>query len=143
VVSVWYSDPLANLLYDGVTMGHHQLTHSSGQEAEIEKIDRFIIEEFTRFLVTLRDIPEGDGCLLDNCLVTLGGAMGDGRHHDHGDLPIVVAGKARGAVPAGRRVRLAEETPMTNLFVTTAQLAGVELEQFGDSTGGLPQLLEG
>jgi hypothetical protein len=32
---------------------------------------------------------------------------------------------------------------MTNLFVTTAQLAGVEIEQFGDSTGGLPQLLEG
>lgn len=127
----------------GITSGHHQLTHSSGQEAEIEKIDLFIIEEFTRFLVTLRDIPEGDGCLLDNCLVTLGGAMGDGRHHDHGDLPIVVAGKARGAVSSGRRIRLVEETPMTNLFVTTAQLAGVEIEQFGDSTGGLPQLLEG
>jgi hypothetical protein len=127
----------------GITSGHHQLTHSSGQEKEIEKIDRFIIEEFARFVAKLRDIPEGDGCLLDNCLVTLGSAMGDGRHHDNGDLPIVVAGKARGAVSGGRRIKLADETPMANLLVTTARLAGVELDQFGDSTGGLPQLLDG
>jgi len=32
---------------------------------------------------------------------------------------------------------LKEETPMANLSVTTAQLAGTKLDRFGDSTGAL------
>ena len=139
VITFMTANAQTNRVYDhlGITSGHHQLTHSSGQDAEIQKIDRFMTEEFARFVGKLQSIPEGEGTLLDHCLITFGSAMGDGRKHDHGDLPCVVAGHAGGALTGGRYLRLKEETPMANLFVTIAQLAGTKLDRFGDSTGAL------
>ena len=139
VITFMTANAQTNRVYDhlGITSGHHQLTHSSGQEAEIQKIDRFMTEEFARFVGKLQSIPEGEGTLLDNCLITFGSAMGDGRKHDHGDLPCVVAGHAGGALSGGNYLRLKDETPMANLFVTTAHLAGTKLDRFGDSTGAL------
>ncbi|MBK8037841.1 MAG: DUF1552 domain-containing protein [Verrucomicrobiaceae bacterium] len=139
VITFMTANAQTNRVYDhlGITSGHHQLTHSSGQDAEIQKIDRFMTEEFARFVAKLQSIPEGEGTLLDHCLITFGSAMGDGRKHDHGDLPCVIAGHAGGALKGGRYLRLKEETPMANLFVTTARLAGAKLDRFGDSTGAL------
>jgi hypothetical protein len=139
VITFMTANAQTNRVYDhlGITSGHHQLTHSNGQEAEIQKIDRFMTEEFARFVGKLQSIPEGEGTLLDNCLITFGSAMGDGRKHDHGDLPCVVAGHAGGALTGGRYLRMKDETPMANLFVTTAHLAGTKLDRFGDSTGAL------
>ena len=140
VITFMFANSQTNRSYEnlGVKSGHHQLTHSTGQEADIQKIDEFTVAEFARFVARLRDIREGNGTLLDNCLVTLGSAMGDGRKHDHDQLPCVIAGHARGEVQGGRHLKLAAETPMANLFVTTAQLAGMKLDKFGDSTGPLP-----
>ena len=72
-----------------------------------------------------------------NILLIMVDDMGDGRKHDHGDLPCVVAGHAGGALTGGRYLRMKDETPMANLFVTTAHLAGTKLDRFGDSTGAL------
>jgi hypothetical protein len=145
VITFMFANSQTNRSYEnlGVKSGHHQLTHSTGQEADIQKIDEFTVAEFARFVARLRDIREGNGTLLDNCLVTLGSAMGDGRKHDHDQLPCVVAGHARGAIQGGRHLKLATETPMANLFVTTAQLAGLKLDKFGDSTGPLTGLTGG
>ena len=139
VITFMTANAQTNRVYDhlGITSGHHQLTHSSGQEAEIQKIDRFMTEEFARFVGKLQSIPEGEGTLLDHCLITFGSAMGDGRKHDHGDLPCIVAGHAGGALTGGRYLRMKDETPMANLFVTTAHLAETKLDRFGDSTGAL------
>ncbi len=144
VVTYMLANSQTNRVYEnlGVKSGHHQLTHSTGQEADIQKIDQFLVEEFARFVDKLAKIPDGSGTLLDNCLVTFGSAMGDGRKHDHHELPVVVAGHARGAIPGGRCLALKTETPMSNLFVTTARLAGLPLDRFGDSNGPLDLLLE-
>lgn len=144
VITFMFANSQTNRSYEnlGVKSGHHQLTHSTGQEADIQKIDEFTVAEFARFVARLRDIREGNGTLLDNCFVTLGSAMGDGRKHDHHEIPCVVAGHARGAIAGGQHVQLSGETPMANLFVSTAQLAGIKLDKFGDSTGPLPGLLK-
>jgi hypothetical protein len=143
VITFMFANSQTNRAYEnlGVKSGHHQLTHSTGQEADIQKIDEFTVAEFARFVARLRDIREGTGTLLDNCLVTLGSAMGDGRKHDHHELPCVVAGHAGGAIRGGTHLKLPAETPMANLFVTSAQLAGVKLDRFGDSTGPIEALL--
>ena len=142
VISYMLANAQTNRAYEnlGIKSGHHQLTHSTGQEAEIQKIDQFLTEEFARFVAKLSTIPEGEGSLLDNCLITFGSAMGDGRKHDHDDLPVVIAGHAGGAVAGGRHLKLEAETPMADLFVRSAQLAGVSVDRFGDSRGTLPQL---
>ncbi len=141
VITFMTANAQTNRVYEnlGVTSGHHQLTHSKGQEEHIQKIDHFMAAEFARFVQRLADIPEGEGTLLDNCLVTYGSGMGDGRKHDHGKLPCVLAGRGGGAIETGRHLALKEETPMANLFVSTAQLTGAKLDQFGDSRG----ILEG
>ncbi|QDU92409.1 DUF1552 domain-containing protein [Lignipirellula cremea] len=120
-----------------IKSGHHQLTHSVGQEEELQKIDQFHVEEFARFVAKLKSIEEAGGTLLDNCLLTFGTAMGDGRKHDHSQLPCVVAGRGGGRVETGRHLNMKEETPMANLFVSTARQAGAPIQQFGDSTGRL------
>ena len=143
VITFMFANSQTNRAYEnlGVKSGHHQLTHSTGQQADIQKTDQFTIEEFARFVAKLKTIREGEGSLLDNCLITLGSAMGDGRKHDHGELPCVVAGHGGGAVAGGRHLQLESETPMADLFVASAQLAGADVTQFGDSQGSLPELL--
>ncbi len=142
IVTFMLANAQTNRVYEhlGLTSGHHQLTHSSGQAEKIQKIDQFLVAEFARFVDQLRSIPEGEGSLLDHCLITFGSGMGDGRRHDHGNLPCVVAGRAGGAIPQGRHLALAHETPMANLFVSTAQLAGLPMQRFGDSSGPLTAL---
>jgi hypothetical protein len=63
VITFMTANAQTNRVYDhlGITSGHHQLTHSNGQEAEIQKIDRFMTEEFARFVGKLQSIPEGEG----------------------------------------------------------------------------------
>jgi hypothetical protein len=119
---------------------HHGPTHHNNEPSKVDKVAKitaFNVAQFAHLVQKMRDIPEGDGTLLDNCLITFGSAMGDGRKHDHGDLPCVVAGHAGGALTGGRYLRMKDETPMANLFVTTAHLAGTKLARFGDSTGAL------
>lgn len=142
VITFMTANAQTNRVYEnlGLRSGHHQLTHSSGQEEAIGKIDHFMAAEFARFVGKLAEIPEGEGTLLDNCLVTYGSGMGDGRKHDHSKLPCVLAGRGGGVIRSGRHLALKEETPMANLFVSTAQLAGAAVDQFGDSDGPLKAL---
>jgi hypothetical protein len=119
-----------------VKEGHHQLSHHQNKKDAIEKIakiDHFYCQLFADFVKRLKETPDGDKTLLDNCLVMYGGAISDGNKHDHHDLPIVMAGRG-GGTPSGRFYQLPSETPLNNLFLTMAQTAGVELEAIGDST---------
>jgi hypothetical protein len=88
-------------------------------------------------LSRLRAIPEGDGTLLDHCQIVYGAGLGDGNAHDHGNLPLLLAGRGGGTIQPGRHLRYAPETPMGNLLVSMLQRVGVKTERFGDSTGAL------
>ncbi len=124
----------------GIKEGHHHLSHHRGNEDMVDKIrriDRFYMERFARFIGSLADTPEGEGTLLDNCLVMLGSGISDGNRHNHEDLPIVLAGRGGGAIETGRRVAFGRETPLCNLYVSLLERAGCEVESFGDSTGGV------
>lgn len=124
----------------GVSGGHHDLSHHGGRAEVIEKIatiNRFHLTHFARVLRQLQDIREGDGTLLDRCLIAYGSSLGDGNRHDHHDLPIVVFGKGGGRVRSGRHLRFPTETPITNLWLTLLERAGVRADRLGDSTGTL------
>lgn len=128
----------------GVTEGHHHLSHhqNNGEMIEkIQRIDRFYVERFGRFIEKLAATPEGEGTLLDNCMVLYGGGISDGNKHNHEDLPILLAGRAGGAMETGRVVRYARETPLCNLYVSMLGRMGCPVEGFGDSTGRLDDLL--
>jgi hypothetical protein len=127
----------------GVSDGHHDLSHHGGNEEKKKKIaaiNQFHVRQFAYFLERLKSIREGDGSLLDHCLIVYGSGISDGNAHNHNDLPVLLAGRAGGTLSTGRHVRYAKDTPMTNLYLSMLDRMGVSAERLGDSTGKLPDL---
>jgi hypothetical protein len=123
-----------------VSDGHHDLSHHGGnaeKHAKLRKINRFHMSLFAGFLAKLRETKEGDGNLLDNCMLLYGSGNGDGNRHNHHDLPILMVGRGGGTIPTGRHVRYAKETPLTNLYIAMLDRVDVHVEKLGDSTGKL------
>jgi len=55
-------------------------------------------------------------------------------------LPILLAGKGGGTLKPGRHVRYPANTPLTNLWLSMLDRAGVPTARLGDSTGTLKGL---
>lgn len=121
----------------GVSEGHHSLSHhqnNQGKKDQLQKIDQFYVTQFAYFLEKLKSIPEGDGTLLDNSMIVLGGGISDSNRHSHNNLPVILAGKGGGTLKTGRHVQM-EQTPMTNLYLTMLENMGVSVDRIGDSSG--------
>jgi len=126
-----------------VKEGHHELSHHQDDEdkkAKLQKIDQYLITQFAYFLDRLKSIPEGNGSLLDNCMLVYGCAIGDGNAHNHDNLPIVMAGRGGGTIATGRHLQLESEMPMNNLHLSLLDRLGATVETFGDATGRLDAL---
>ena len=127
----------------GVPDAHHGLSHHFNDDAKIarlQKIDQHHVEVASRFLAKLEAAKESNGSLLDNSCVVYGSSLSDGNRHEHVDLPAFVAGGAAGKIHGGRHIRYKKGTPMTNLFLSMLDMAGVKPEKIGDSTGKIEHL---
>jgi hypothetical protein len=127
----------------GVSEGHHDVSHHGRDPKKLEKkrqIDRFYAEQLAYILGRMKEIKELDGTLLDNSMIIYGGGISDGDRHNHDNLPLLMAGKARGTLKTGQHLIYPNETPMTNLFMSMIDKVGVRAEKFGDSTGKLQGL---
>src|SRR5437762_3783981 len=127
----------------GVKEGHHTITHHQNKPdllAKIRAINTYHIEQFAYLLGKLKSIPEGDGTLLDNCMIAYGSAIGDGNRHNHDDLPVLLAGRGGGTIKTGRHTRVERETPLNNLWLAMLERMGAPTKQLGDSTGILQGL---
>ena len=147
VITFMMSKELSNRTYPeiGVPDPHHPLSHHGDDPAKLEKLtklNRFHLETFTYYLERLRATPDGDGTLLDNITLMYGSGMGNSNLHDPHNLPMLLLGGGSGSLRGGRHVRLAEDTPVTNLYLTLLDKLGLPIEKFGDSTGKLAELSE-
>ncbi|MDA0282945.1 MAG: DUF1552 domain-containing protein [Planctomycetota bacterium] len=127
----------------GVNGGHHSLSHHRDDKqkvADLQKIDGFHVEQFAYFLKRMNETKDGDGSLLDHSMLVLGSGLGDGNRHRHDELPIVLAGGGSGTIKNGRHIRLKDETPLNNLFLSMFHRAGVKADSFGDSKGPLKEI---
>jgi hypothetical protein len=123
-----------------VPEGHHELSHHGGdpdKHAKIRKINRFHVEQLAYFLGKLKSTQEGDQSLLDNSMIVYGSGIGDGNRHNHDNLPVLLAGKAGGSIKTGRHLRLPQETPLNNLYLSMLDRVDSPTEKLGDSTGRL------
>ncbi len=126
--------------FAGVPEGHHDLSHhgnDKAKKAKIAKINTFHVTQLAYILGRLKGVKEGDGTLLDHCMIAYGSANSDGNAHNHDNLPLLLAGKAGGSIKQGRHVRFAKETPINNLWVAMLQRMGVKTASLGDSSGAL------
>lgn len=127
----------------GVNEGHHSLSHHQNDRDKLEKISKintFHVEQLSYMLQKMKSIPEGEGSLLDHCMVVYGSGISDGNRHNNENLPIVLAGRGGGWIRPGRHIQYSGDTPLNNLFVTMLNQAGATTDTFNDSTGTLPFL---
>ena len=134
---------LSNTVYpaSGIRESFHILSHHSHIEenkAKFAVLNRYHVGLLAELLQKLHSLPDGDGTLLEHSVILYGSGMSDGNEHNHDPLPIVVAGRAGGALQAGRHLRFERGTTMSNLLLSLLHKLDIEAESFGDSTGPLP-----
>ncbi len=136
----------APMLYEGVfesAVNHHSMTHNQKGDGykSLQKIDDFHMQQFAYLLTRMKQIKESDGSsLLDNSLVSYGAGLGDGATHQYFDLPLIIAGRGQGQIKQGRFIKCKSGTLNSNLWLTLAQLMGLEIDSFADSNGVISDL---
>jgi Protein of unknown function (DUF1552) len=145
VATFLYANEASNRSYQflGVAEGHHDISHHGGdreKQRKIRTINRFHVEQFAYFLGKLKAAREGNQTLLDRVMIVYGSGISDGNSHDHGHLPVLLAGRGGGTIVPGRHLLFPGETPLNNLFLSMLDRVGVEVPYLGDSTGRLPFL---
>jgi Protein of unknown function (DUF1552) len=126
---------------------HLDLTHN-GRAPEAEamylKTNQFHVQQFTYLVERLKAIDEGGASLLDNSLLMFASSLYDGDAHGADQLPIVLAGRAGGALQTGRILdyldRGNDNRKACSLFLSLMDLMGVKLDRFGDADARLAGL---
>lgn len=119
---------------------HLDLTHN-GKAPELEamylKTNQFHVQQFTYLVQRLKAIDEGGTSLLDNSVLMFASSLYDGNAHGADQLPIVLAGKAGGALKTGRILDYLDKgndnRQACSLFLSLMDLMGVRLDRFGDT----------
>ena len=121
----------------GMSKDLHQLSHSATKTKDGFKDwglwDQFVARQLAYFLNRLQETPEGDGSMLDRCLVFQGAATS--RVHDNTNFPLLLAGGKKMGHKSGQFIRYDEKQhKLANLFVRIANSMDTPIDQFGDST---------
>ena len=88
------------------------------------------------FLAALDAIPEGDGTLLDNCLVLAHSDCSIAKAHAVEGIPAMIAGKAAGRIRTGFHMAGRAEPLLPALGFTVQQAMGVQVEKWGTRPDG-------
>lgn len=100
IATVQFTGSVGYTVFPGAGAGHHDLTHD-GSAAAQEKVHQATIhtmECFSSLLQKMRNTPEGAGNLLDNSLWLGTSDTAEGLTHSVKDYPILLAGRAGGAM---------------------------------------------
>ncbi|MFT5299667.1 MAG: hypothetical protein ACI87E_001894 [Mariniblastus sp.] len=145
IASFMYANAGSNRSYRNLSIreGHHSISHhgkSQDKQQKISKINQYHMSLAHHFISNLDSIKEGNGTLLDNCMVVYGSGIADGNSHAHSDLPIMMFGGGGGTIKTGRYIRVRNKTPLTNLYSSMLERMGAPVEQFSDANGTLDEL---
>ena len=119
---------------------HLDLTHNGrapALEAMYLKTNQFHVRQFTYLVEQLKAIDEGGQSLLDNSILMMGSSLFDGDTHSAEQLPIVLAGKAGGALKTGRILDYMDKgndnRRACSLYLSIMDRMGVKLDRFGET----------
>ncbi len=139
VFNVLLSDTTSNLRRRGSSTTHHTLTHEEPVNPELgyqEQVGWFASQSMLAwrdFLDALDAIPEGDGTLLDNCLVLAHSDCSIAKSHAVEGIPTMVAGNAGGRVRTGYHLA-GNADPISRIGLTVQQAMGLPVERWGTNS---------
>lgn len=136
IFNVLLSDTASNLRRAGTTTTHHTLTHEEpidprlGYQKEVSWFATQSMVAWREFLDEMAAIPEGDGTLLDNCLILAHSDCSDAKSHAVDGIPAMIAGNAGGRVRTGFHLA-GRGDPITRLGLTVQQAMGLPVDRWG------------
>ena len=110
---------------------HHSQTHHNDEPEKVRKvaaITAFNIAQFAYMVKKMHGLCEGDGTLLDNCIMMWGSGLEDGNKHSRENLPFIIAGKGGGALKTGRFLPDIKGN-QGDLLTTLLVCAGIPIER--------------
>jgi hypothetical protein len=125
----------------GTDKGFHPASHHGGGEKgvkDFQLINKYHVEMLPYFLDKLKSIQEGESNMLDKTMIIYGSPMGDPNLHNHRRCPLILMGKADGALGGNLHIKAPDGTPMANAMLSMMHTLGMDdMKTFGDSTGAL------
>ena len=127
----------------GQDRSHHQFTHDEpGDQPLVHAATVFVMSQLATLLETLAATPDGAGNLLDSAVVLASSDTADGRGHTLKDYPIVVAGRAGGALRyPGIHYRSDQGENTSKVLLSVLRAAGLRLPRFGNKGGAVDDSL--
>lgn len=113
----------------------HNLTHDATSQEKVHQAVLFTMRCFARHLGALARTREGAGSLLDSSVVVCASDVSEGLTHGTVDIPMLLAGRARGRLKAGVHVRSASQESTSNVMLTAMQATGAAVQSFGEAQG--------
>jgi hypothetical protein len=131
----------------GINDELHMLSHfvrtrnRSGGLGGYDRINLWYVQQFSKFIERLKELPDAEGSVLDNSAILFGSGIKHGDYHSVTDLPLVLAGGGGGQILPGRHVEY-PTVPNSNLHLKLMDIMGVKREQYGNSSGILTGISE-
>jgi hypothetical protein len=95
---------------------------------KVARITAFNIAQFAYMIKRMHSLREGDGTLLDNCIMMWGSGLEDGNKHARENLPFIVAGRGGGTINTGRFLTETKGN-QGDLLTTLLACAGIPLDR--------------
>jgi hypothetical protein len=126
----------------GFNGGWHGSSHHGDKPENIAnyaKINRYHVQNLAYFVEQLKNLPEGDGNVLDHVLIYKGTNMGNSHRHAHEKVPVILVGGIDGNFKGNRHFVFPDnQQRCSNMLLSLLKLYGIERDTLGDSTGHLP-----
>ena len=136
VFNMVFTDNFASVRRQGETYTHHVLTHTElidsqlGYQPLAYWFNARASDGWADYLDVFKDIKEGPGTLLDNCLIYATTETNYAKLHTIDGVPMWLAGKAGGRVKTGYHV-VGGGDPVTRVGFTALRAMGVPIESWG------------
>ncbi|MCC6915039.1 MAG: DUF1552 domain-containing protein [Rhodospirillaceae bacterium] len=136
VFNMAYAGETAATTKAGYEKPHHTATHEEptdpklGYQIEVSWFTRRAMENWAEFVATFAGVKEGDGTLLDNCLIYAMSDISYAKIHSLDNIPMFTAGRAGGKIKTGLHIQGNGEAG-TRLGYTMMKVLGLDIPSWG------------
>jgi hypothetical protein len=130
------TEPANTMFMPGDSHVFHQATHEEpvderlGYQPQTSKFSTYSMECFAELVAALDAIREGEGTLLDHCLVMAYTDTSNAKLHAIDGIPMFLAGAANGKLKTGLHVAGNSET-VSRVGLTVQQAMGLPVDSWG------------
>jgi hypothetical protein len=133
--ALWHTTTFTELAADGAKEDFHTYTHiEPGDQPLVGKHIVLHMQQVAYLISKLKSVTVGAGTLLDQCAILFTTEVQEGRNHLTDNMPMIVAGRAGGALRTGQHIHAAGDNT-SKVHLTLLNAVGVPATSFGAGPG--------